>query len=210
MKREDEIHALIPDERAQAVERSAVEVVPVRVSSGHVVLTSASPAPFTTSNARGTRGLTTCTGTEYRFSSNDDRSAGCRSISRSNASVNSFSRHGIATRYRKTSLYIVASARSKLWKSIPSCNAVAGNASSAWCSDARSISGSNANASVTLTESGAGRESTGPVRRQWVGRTVPRYPKRCHASRPRYARRGQESNLRQWRRNCHARQRSPT
>ena len=38
MKREDQIDALISDERAQAVQRGAAEVVPLRVSGGHVVL----------------------------------------------------------------------------------------------------------------------------------------------------------------------------
>ena len=37
MKRENQIHTLIPDKRAQAVERSAVEVVAVRVSGRHVI-----------------------------------------------------------------------------------------------------------------------------------------------------------------------------
>ena len=38
MEGEDQIHTLIPYKRAQAVQRSAVEVVALGVADGHVVL----------------------------------------------------------------------------------------------------------------------------------------------------------------------------
>ena len=65
---------------------------------------------------------------------------------------------------------------------MPSCSVVAGNASSASCSAARSISGSNAKGSVTPCGSGAGREldsassaTVGRANRSSISNAMPRF-----------------------------------